>query len=71
MPNTFQTGEVVQLKSGGPKMTVTYVGADAVGQPSADCTWFDGTKQMQGTFPQDALEIAKPGKIGRAVPDED
>jgi len=32
----FNVGDVVQLKSGGPLMTVTGVGSNIT------CTWFDG-----------------------------
>ena len=50
----FQSGAVVRLKSGGPKMTVVDVQTQEV-----TCTWF--TKQdlkEQGTFPPYALEDA-------------
>ena len=52
----FKVGDVVQLKSGGPTMTVTNVaGTDAV-----SCTWFDNLYQEKnGKFPEAALEIYK------------
>ena len=34
----IKNGEVVRLKSGGPKMTATYVGTS-----EARCVWFDMT----------------------------
>jgi uncharacterized protein YodC (DUF2158 family) len=56
----FNIGDVVQLKSGGPKMTVTHVGQMATGGTTltAWCAWFDGTKEMSGTFPVGALNRA-------------
>jgi uncharacterized protein YodC (DUF2158 family) len=52
MANQFKVGDVVQLKSGGPKMTVTVIRADGL-----DCTWFEGVKQHEGNFPPDALKF--------------
>lgn len=53
----FQVGDVVRLKSGGPKMTVTQVGANATTRLSSVwCTWFVSTKQEEGTFPVEAVE---------------
>lgn len=53
----FKVGDVVKLKSGGPKMTATTVG-DKYGTPTVWCTWFEGTKKQDGDFPPDALEKA-------------
>lgn len=50
----FQIGDVVQLKSVGPKMTVTNVGT-ANNRTMVWCAWFEGTKQETGHFPPDAL----------------
>jgi uncharacterized protein YodC (DUF2158 family) len=38
-------GDVVQLKSGGPKMTV-----DAVSPVQAKCSWFNGAIRMSDVF---------------------
>jgi uncharacterized protein YodC (DUF2158 family) len=54
MANTFKIGHVVQLKSGGPKMTVTKVG-DSGGVPTAWCAWFDASDAKQGSWPESAL----------------
>lgn len=51
----IQAGDVVQLKSGGPMMTVTSVGETTSGVLSAWCSWFDGAKVMTGVFPVTAL----------------
>ena len=41
----FEVGDVVQLKSGGPKMTVYNIVKDAVW-----CRWFEGKKKRSGVF---------------------
>ncbi|MGD0669325.1 MAG: DUF2158 domain-containing protein [Bryobacteraceae bacterium] len=56
MADEFRVGNVVQLKSGGPKMTITYVG-DQYGTPVVSCSWFDGTTEKTGRFPPGALKI--------------
>ena len=53
MATTFKIGDIVQLKSGGPKMTVTLI-------PSSDknvvhTSWFAGSKKESGAFPVEAL----------------
>lgn len=50
MDNQLKVGDVVQLNSGGPKMTVTLVG-DSYGTPTVWCVWFEGTKKIEGQFP--------------------
>lgn len=49
----FKIGDVVQLKSGGPRMTV----AEIYGDGDLGCVWFVGTKQEAGTFPPEALQF--------------
>jgi uncharacterized protein YodC (DUF2158 family) len=56
----FRSGDVVQLKSGGPKMTVTTV-TKRGGRELVICSWFDGAKQTSGTFAQEALQTANSG----------
>jgi uncharacterized protein YodC (DUF2158 family) len=56
MENALHIGDVVRLKSGGPKMTITTIG-DLYGTPNVYCTWFDGVKQYTGDFPPNALEL--------------
>ena len=55
----FDTGEIVQLKSGGPKMTVASTNTKALAAPMAQgrihCQWFAGSKLEQGFFPPEAL----------------
>lgn len=46
MSEIFSPGDVVEMKSGGPKMTVTSVG-DNWGQPGVWCEWFDSKAEPQ------------------------
>ena len=55
MADQLKVGDVVQLKSGGPKMTVTVVD-NTLGTPIIYCAWFVGTKQESGNFPPEALQ---------------
>ena len=48
----FKTGDVVQLKSGGPKMTVRDYSSDGTG---LHCQWFAGSKLESGYFPEGSL----------------
>jgi uncharacterized protein YodC (DUF2158 family) len=65
MAETFEIGEVVHLKSGGPEMTITKVGLAPISQQTILlCAWFEGNKQMEGEFPQEAVER----EIGRDLP---
>ena len=55
----FNIGDLVKLKSGGPKMTVTRV--DNLGiRTIVRCTWFAGSKKEQGEFPPEALVSPPP-----------
>jgi uncharacterized protein YodC (DUF2158 family) len=56
----IKAGDVVQLKSGGPKMTVSLVGTTMGGTTlQAWCDWFEGTKKMEGSFPLTSLKIVE------------
>jgi uncharacterized protein YodC (DUF2158 family) len=51
----FKVGDLVRLKSGGPKMTVN----DVRGGPEGIlCFWFAGEKLENARFEPDALELA-------------
>lgn len=58
----FQTGQVVRLKSGSPKMTVK--GADAsVGDGAWAVQWIDRNGKLQGdSFHADMLELFVPAE---------
>jgi uncharacterized protein YodC (DUF2158 family) len=58
MAEKFKVGDTVQLKSGGPKMTVTDTKRDPVNlidEDSIECMWFAGAKREVGRFPPAAL----------------
>jgi uncharacterized protein YodC (DUF2158 family) len=50
----FANGDAVQLKSGGPKMTVTK--RSEIYHDSYDCKWFAGSKLNEGLFSEDELK---------------
>ncbi len=51
----FKAGDVVQLASKGPQMTIL-----SITQPDARCGWFDGNKAREKHFPIAALKKVKP-----------
>lgn len=52
MMGSFKAGDVVRLRSGGPKMTVS--GFKASG--TVICVWFEGSKKEVGLFKEEALK---------------
>ena len=52
----FKPGDVVQLKSGGPKMTCTDA-PDSTMNGRISCQWFAGSKLEHGWFPPKSLVI--------------
>ncbi len=48
----FNQGEIVQLKSGGPKMTVQSIDEK---YNSIHCQWFAGSKLNDGHFTEESL----------------
>ena len=63
MEKKFAVGDNVELKSGGPVMTVTrLIGTTPLSGPSqytgkVECSWFFDNKLTKADFPQDALEL--------------
>jgi uncharacterized protein YodC (DUF2158 family) len=55
MLDSINVRDAVQLKSGGPKMTVISVG-ELNGVPTVWCEWFEGFKSKSATF---NLELLK------------
>jgi uncharacterized protein YodC (DUF2158 family) len=52
----YKIGDQVQLKSGGPIMTVTGVGKVVQGKSQVECSWIDKAKKPQKEiYPEDAL----------------
>lgn len=59
----LKSGDVVRLKSGGPRMTVKWVGEKIDG---VQASWFDGTDAREQNFTEEQLELA-PNDDGGAV----
>jgi uncharacterized protein YodC (DUF2158 family) len=59
MADEIKAGDVVELKSGGPRMTVAKV-ENWNGVMRATCHWFEGDKPQQGYFPVSSLERSEP-----------
>jgi uncharacterized protein YodC (DUF2158 family) len=58
MSAAFKVGDVVKLKSGGSRMTVSAIdGADVT------CIWFEGAKTERDTFPAATLAAYTPPDI--------
>jgi uncharacterized protein YodC (DUF2158 family) len=59
---TFKAGDVVQLRSGGPLMTIAWVD-DYRGKLSACCDWFVADKALgkkeQDVFPITSIKFAE------------
>lgn len=51
----IKKGDVVELKSGGPKMTVDFENNGA----QWNCKWFDGAELKQGNFDITSLRKAE------------
>lgn len=57
MSEEIKVGDVVVLKSSGPKMTVDNIGKyDYNDFDSALCSWFDGMKTAEKVFPLHSLK---------------
>ena len=56
----FEIGDVVQLRSGGPKMTVHGLVSDG----DVVCQWFEGNAVHEESFPKDALKKTESGTAG-------
>ncbi len=57
----YKVGDVVQLKSGGPKMTIDDV-PETAAMNSYHCKWFKGNKLEQGYFSEEILVPVEPEK---------
>lgn len=64
----FSVGDVVVLKSGGPKMTVSEVGVD---EGQIKCVWFDNMKRETALFNPDTLSNTHSAEVvqksGRSI----
>lgn len=66
MANAFNRGDIVQLKSGGPPMTVDSLPGDSKHYEQTGeeywCTWFKGATRDQGGFEEHLLQPYEPPK---------
>ena len=61
VPYIFKVGDVVQLNSGSPLMTVTgYDESLAQKGPHVEVTWFDGSRVEHNIFLEDTLRRCEP-----------
>jgi uncharacterized protein YodC (DUF2158 family) len=64
----LKVGDVVRLKSGSPKMTITEIGKYGYSEKEqVKCIWFDANKKCEDLFEKETLEIytqPKPVPIG-------
>jgi len=56
----FEIGDVVQLQSGSPKMTVQEVVSDG----DVVCQWFESNEVHKENFPKEALKYVEQIKDG-------
>jgi uncharacterized protein YodC (DUF2158 family) len=59
MATELKPGDIVQLRSGGPRMTVESIdnySYSGTPEMKARCTWFEGTKRQEALFVLAALE---------------
>jgi uncharacterized protein YodC (DUF2158 family) len=63
----FEKGDMVELKSGRPKMTIEKLGNFFPGGPisGALCVWFEGKKKYEEVFDIDVLKIVNAQKPTR------
>lgn len=54
-PHTFKIGDIVKLKSGGPRMTVS---DEDIGNGMVRCQWFAGSRLSWGHFDPHSIEPA-------------
>ena len=75
MSNTdhpFVVGDVVELKSGGPPMTIEKFDSYADGTVAVHCVWFDGITRHDGVFTVHLIEkhdpfLDDPAWVGRTL----
>lgn len=59
MSNGFQAGDTVQLKSGGPRMTVSEI----LDNGRVYCEWFKDDEPQGRAFPPEALKEWEPPSL--------
>ena len=57
----FKPGDVVTLKSGGPKMTIERIDTFSFSnKPLIACTWFNGNVEKHRNFSPEVLKAVHP-----------
>lgn len=62
MANAFNKGDIVQLKSGGPPMTVDQIPGERINQYDFEgradylCEWFKGATAANGSYGEHLLQ---------------
>lgn len=60
MEQSFKKGDIVQLKSGGPKMTIKeLVPKELFHSGDYICQWFSGASLKQGYFSPNSIQVFK------------
>lgn len=54
----FKVGDVVQLNSGGPKMTITYI-SEILEETAAMCEWYGNNGIQADKFPVECIKLWK------------
>jgi uncharacterized protein YodC (DUF2158 family) len=57
MVDQFKVGDIVQLRSGGPSMTVVN---PRVFEGNVRCFWFVGAEHLSAEFHPDSLQVPEP-----------
>jgi len=55
----YKRGAVVQLRSGGPLMTIEAIETDRASERFACCHWFDRAQRTRGRFALHMLEVVE------------
>jgi uncharacterized protein YodC (DUF2158 family) len=55
--NDIKAGQIVQLKSGGPRMTVESLFNDVHGKRCVKCVWFSQNDLTRDVFQIEALQL--------------
>ena len=63
----FKPGDVVQLKSGGPKMTVSNIDSESGSGTTAWCQWFVDKKFVNGSFAAESLRSEQEKDEGESL----
>ncbi len=63
MADQLKVGDVVELKSGGPQMTIEAIDTYGTDREKAGCVWFNKTDRKTAVFELDTLVKKEKVKI--------